>query len=223
MKWIKTKPSVLSSVKDFLIVRSLVLPAGEVAGKVILALALMAADVALEWVLVTVAAHVDGVKDVVREVDVTVLAVMQHSGVALSLTAVCVQFVSFEEFSILLWTDTTLASHPHSSATDDLSSTPPARSTTPLQHLSTAEGRAPLTRDPLSTVSSQPAHTVQDTNSPALTFTLFASRILFHFLLSSPSLTYLTCNRWQVVNELFAFPIRCHCSEFTKHRSQKWM
>ncbi len=77
----KTKPSVLSSVKDFLVVRSLVLPAGEVAGKVILALALMAADVALEWVLVTVAAHVDGVKDVVREVDVTVLAVMQHVGV----------------------------------------------------------------------------------------------------------------------------------------------
>ncbi len=105
-------------------------------------------------------------------ISVGVISLYEHSGVALSLTAVCVQFVSFEEFSILLWTDTTLASHPHSSATDDLSSTPPARSTTPLQHLSTAEGRAPLTRDPLSTVSSQPAHTVQDTNSPALTFTI---------------------------------------------------
>lgn len=57
------------------------LPAGKVAGKVILALALVAADVALEWVLIAVAAHVDGVKDVVGEIDVTVLAVMQHVGV----------------------------------------------------------------------------------------------------------------------------------------------
>lgn len=57
------------------------LPAGKVAGKVVLALALVAADVALEWVLVTMAAHVDGVEDVVGEVDVTVLAVMQHVGV----------------------------------------------------------------------------------------------------------------------------------------------
>lgn len=57
------------------------LPAGKVAGKVILALALVATDVALEWVLVAVAAHVDGVEDVVWEIDVTVLAVMQHVGV----------------------------------------------------------------------------------------------------------------------------------------------
>lgn len=57
------------------------LTAGKVTGKVILALALVAADVALEWVLVAMAAHVDGVKDVVGEVDVTVLAVMQHVGV----------------------------------------------------------------------------------------------------------------------------------------------
>lgn len=57
------------------------LPPGKVAGKVILAFALVATDVALEWVLVAMAAHVDGVKDVVREVDVTVLAVMQHMGV----------------------------------------------------------------------------------------------------------------------------------------------
>lgn len=54
------------------------LPAGKVTGKVIFALALVATDVALEWVLIAVAAHVDGVQDVVREVDVTVLAVMQH-------------------------------------------------------------------------------------------------------------------------------------------------
>lgn len=60
---------------------SLVLPAGKVAGKVILALALVAADVALEWVLVPMATHVDGVEDVVGEVDITVLAVMQHMGV----------------------------------------------------------------------------------------------------------------------------------------------
>lgn len=52
------------------------LPASKVAGKVVLALALVAADVALEWVLVSVAPHVDGVEDVVREVDVTVLAMM---------------------------------------------------------------------------------------------------------------------------------------------------
>lgn len=59
----------------------LVLPAGKVASKVILALALVATDVALEWVLIAVATHVNGVKDVVREVDVTMLAVMQHVGV----------------------------------------------------------------------------------------------------------------------------------------------
>lgn len=57
------------------------LPACKVAGKVVLALALVATDVALEWVLVAMAAHVNGVKDVVREVDITVLAVMQHVGV----------------------------------------------------------------------------------------------------------------------------------------------
>lgn len=59
----------------------LVLPASKVASKIVLALALVTTDVALEWVLVAVAAHVDGVEDVVREVDVTVLAVMQHVGV----------------------------------------------------------------------------------------------------------------------------------------------
>jgi len=58
-----------------------VLPAGKVAGEVVLALALVAADVALEWVLVAVAAHVDGVEDVVGEVDVTVLAVVRRVGV----------------------------------------------------------------------------------------------------------------------------------------------
>lgn len=57
------------------------LPAGEVASKVVLALALVAADVALERVFVAMAAHVNGVKDVVGEVDVTVLAVMQSVGV----------------------------------------------------------------------------------------------------------------------------------------------
>lgn len=57
------------------------LPTGKVAGKIILALALVATDVALEWVLVAVAAHVNGVEDVVRKKDVTVLTVMQHVGV----------------------------------------------------------------------------------------------------------------------------------------------
>lgn len=61
--------------------RSLVLPPSKVTSKVILALALVATDVALEWVLVAVAAHVDGVEDVVGEVDVTVLAVMENVGV----------------------------------------------------------------------------------------------------------------------------------------------
>lgn len=73
--------SVKSSFKVFLVHPLLVLPAGKMAGKVILALALVAADVALEWVLVAMAAHVDGVEDVVGEIDVTVLAVMQHVGV----------------------------------------------------------------------------------------------------------------------------------------------
>lgn len=57
------------------------LPPCKVTRKVILALALVATDIALEWVLVAVATHVDGVQDVVGEVDVTVLAVMKHVGV----------------------------------------------------------------------------------------------------------------------------------------------
>lgn len=57
------------------------LAAGKVARKVVLALAFVAADVALEWVLIAMATHVDGVEDVVWKVDVTVLAVMQHVGV----------------------------------------------------------------------------------------------------------------------------------------------
>lgn len=54
------------------------LPPCKVTRKVILALALVATDIALEWVLVAMASHVDGVQDVVWEVDVTVLAVMKH-------------------------------------------------------------------------------------------------------------------------------------------------
>lgn len=52
------------------------LPPGKVAGKVVLVLALAATDVALKRVLIAMAAHVNGIEDVVREVDVTVLAVM---------------------------------------------------------------------------------------------------------------------------------------------------
>lgn len=54
------------------------LPTCKVAGKVIFAFALVATNVALERVLVAMAAHVDGVEDVVGVIDVTVLAVMQH-------------------------------------------------------------------------------------------------------------------------------------------------
>lgn len=59
----------------------LVLSAGKMASKVILALALVATYVALEWVFIAMAAHVNGVEDVVGEIDVTVLAVMQDVGV----------------------------------------------------------------------------------------------------------------------------------------------
>ena len=56
---------------------------GKVAGKVVAIPAAVAADVALEWVLIAVAAHVDGKEDVVREVDVAVRAVLQHLRVLL--------------------------------------------------------------------------------------------------------------------------------------------
>ncbi|KAM9349960.1 uncharacterized protein ABDE67_009681 [Symphorus nematophorus] len=62
-----------------------------------------------------------------------------------------------------------------SAAADGLSSTPAAHSatTTPPQHLSTTEGRALPTTDPLTTFSSQPAvHTVPDTLSTAHTSTV---------------------------------------------------
>nr|XP_020473997.1 uncharacterized protein LOC109970638 [Monopterus albus] len=49
------------------------------------------------------------------------------------------------------------------SSSDSLSSTPTVQRTTPLQHISATEGL--LTRDPLTTFSSQPAHTVQDASS----------------------------------------------------------
>ncbi|XP_076600145.1 uncharacterized protein LOC143328739 [Chaetodon auriga] len=59
-----------------------------------------------------------------------------------------------------------MAAHPSpSAAADGLSSTPTVQSTTPAQHRPTPEGRAPLTRDPLTTFSSLPAHT--DTCSTA--------------------------------------------------------
>lgn len=68
-------------LKDFSVPGSLVLPTGKVAGKVVLALALVTTDVALERVLVAMATHVDGVQDVVWEINVTVLAVVQDMGV----------------------------------------------------------------------------------------------------------------------------------------------
>lgn len=54
------------------------LPSCEVTGEIILVFAFAAAYVALERVLVPVAAHVDGVEDVVGEVHVAVLAVVQE-------------------------------------------------------------------------------------------------------------------------------------------------
>lgn len=59
-----------------------------------------------------------------------------------------------------------------SAAADGLSSTPTAQSPTPQHHISPTEGRALLTRDPLTAFSSQPAHTVQDVNSTAHASTL---------------------------------------------------
>lgn len=56
---------------------------------------------------------------------------------------------------------------PLSAPTDSLSSTPGVQSTTPPQHIHTTEGRALLTTDPLTTFSSPPAHTVQDSSSTA--------------------------------------------------------
>ena len=50
----------------------------KVASKVILAPTSVTTDVALEGVLITVATHVDGVEDVVGEVDVTVLAAVKQ-------------------------------------------------------------------------------------------------------------------------------------------------
>ncbi|XP_038574470.1 soluble scavenger receptor cysteine-rich domain-containing protein SSC5D-like [Micropterus salmoides] len=55
----------------------------------------------------------------------------------------------------------------HPAAADNLSSTPTVQSTSPPQHNSTTEGIALLTRDPLTTSSPQPAHTVQDTSPTA--------------------------------------------------------
>lgn len=56
---------------------------------------------------------------------------------------------------------------PLSARANSLSSTPMAPSTTPLQHASTTEGAPLLTREPLTTFSSQPTQTVQDRNSTA--------------------------------------------------------
>ncbi|XP_035526931.1 mucin-17-like [Morone saxatilis] len=59
-----------------------------------------------------------------------------------------------------------------SAAADGLSSTPIVQSTTPPQHISATEGRALLTTDPLTTFSSLPAHSVQDTSPTAYASTI---------------------------------------------------
>lgn len=53
------------------------LAAGKMAGKIIFVCALVTADVALEWMFVAVAAHVNGVENIVRKVNITMLAFMQ--------------------------------------------------------------------------------------------------------------------------------------------------
>lgn len=58
-----------------------VLASRKVTGKIIAVSAPVSAYVTLERVLITMAAHVDGVKDVVREIYVTVGAVVEHLGV----------------------------------------------------------------------------------------------------------------------------------------------
>ncbi|XP_060900239.1 mucin-2-like [Labrus mixtus] len=54
---------------------------------------------------------------------------------------------------------------------DSLSSTPTVESSTPTQHISTTEGRALLTTEPLTNFSSLPAHTTHGTSSTAHTST----------------------------------------------------
>ncbi len=54
-----------------------VFSADDVRGELVAIFAAVAADVALEWVSVTVAAHVDGVHDVVHEQDAAVFA-LEH-------------------------------------------------------------------------------------------------------------------------------------------------
>lgn len=65
--------SLLSS-RDLLFV----LPSGKVAGEVVPVSAPVAAYVTLEWVFVAMATHVNGVEDVIGEVDVAVGAVLEQ-------------------------------------------------------------------------------------------------------------------------------------------------
>ena len=96
----------------------------------------------------------------------------ERGGVRLPLAVVCtVHFLWRILCAVLNWYSTALTS-PLSAAAEGLSSKPSAQSTTTLQHLSTAEGTALLTRDPLTAFSSQPAHTMQDARSTAHTSTI---------------------------------------------------
>ncbi|AWP04459.1 putative GPI-anchored protein PB15E9.01c [Scophthalmus maximus] len=63
--------------------------------------------------------------------------------------------------------DAAVVASAHTAAAHGLSSTPPPWGTTPLHRISPAESRAPLTGDPPTAVSTQPAHTVQGTSSTA--------------------------------------------------------
>lgn len=59
----------------------IMLASGEVASKVVLVFTLTPTNVTLERVFKSMASHVDGVKDIVRKVHVTVWAVVQELGV----------------------------------------------------------------------------------------------------------------------------------------------
>lgn len=54
------------------------LSAGKMARKVISVYAQVTTDVALEWMVVAMAAHVNSVEDVIQKLNVTVLAFMQE-------------------------------------------------------------------------------------------------------------------------------------------------
>lgn len=100
------------------------------------------------------------------------ISLHEQGGVELPLSAACTaRFLWRILCTVLNWCSTAPTSS-LSAAADGLSSTPTAQSPTPPHHSSPTEGKALLTRDPLTAFSSQPAHTAQDTSSAAPASTL---------------------------------------------------